>query len=166
MKTLHLIRHAKSSWADSSLSDIERPLNKRGIQSCEIMARQITKAGCDFKHVFCSVATRAISTIELISLHLTEYAISWQLIDTLYTFDSDDLLTWCGQLDDTLSSVVIVGHNPAITDFCNTISDSDISNVPTCGYVQLTYDGHCWSNLSRGTTILTEYITPKMLNDS
>jgi phosphohistidine phosphatase len=58
MKKLHFIRHAKSSWKDSSLHDIDRPLNNHGLKSCPIMATQIEKSGCNFDHVFCSTAVR------------------------------------------------------------------------------------------------------------
>ena len=77
MKKNHIIRHAKSSWADSTLEDIERPLNKRGLKSCRIMARKIAKTGCLFNNVFCSPAVRAQSTIENISKHLKDLDIRW-----------------------------------------------------------------------------------------
>jgi len=140
MKKIHLIRHAKSSWTDISLADIERPLNQRGIESCRIMAGEILNAGCNFENIFCSVATRAQSTIETISKHLPHKNITWQLEPNLYTFSCGDLLTWCQELDDSLQEIVIVGHNPAMTDLCNQISDGHIDNLPTCGYLQLAYD--------------------------
>lgn len=137
MKKLHLIRHAKSSWADPSLADKQRPLNKRGQKSCGVMAKLILSVGCHFDHVFCSSAVRAQLTIKLINKNLTGAEIQWQLDDELYTFESDDLLRWCQGLDDVMSEVVIVGHNPALTELCNRLTGCYLDNIPTCGYVQL-----------------------------
>lgn len=162
MKKLHLIRHAKSSWKDSSLADIDRPLNKRGLESCQIMAQQILNAGCDFKHVFCSTAVRAQATIEHISQSLIDRNIQWHLDDALYTFNNQDLFLWWQTLDDSIPEVVMIGHNPAITDFCNEVSDSDIDNIPTCGYVQLAFDQNLWRDLSEKSTRQLHFLKPKM----
>lgn len=164
MKKLHLIRHAKSSWSDGSLGDIERPLNPRGMNACELMAKLIWEAGCRFEHVFCSVAVRAQSTIENISYQLAERELTWQVDPALYTFEYSDLLAWCQQLDDALSAVVIVGHNAAITDFCNKIAKQTIDNVPTCGYVQLILNIDTWKELSAGAGELRSFLKPKMFS--
>ncbi len=162
MKKLHLIRHAKSSWATRSLADSDRPLNQRGIESCSIMATQIMNAGCHFDHVFCSTAVRAQSTIEHIHQQLTDHNFKWQLDDALYTFDYHVLLEWCRELDDSLSEVVIIGHNPALTDFCNLVGDGDIDNLATCSYVQLAFNQDCWRELSVGSAELIHFLAPKM----
>ena len=162
MKKLHLIRHAKSSWDDSSLEDIERPINNRGVESCRIMAPEIAQVGCGFSNVYSSAATRAQQTIEGLSQNLPDMDVQWQLSNDLYTFYSGDLLSWCRALDESLSEVVLIGHNPAITDFCNDISGSDIGNVPTCGYIQLAIDGIDWCELSSGSAELLHFLYPKM----
>lgn len=162
MKKLHLIRHAKSSWTDSSLADIARPLNKRGLKSCRIMAQQIVKAGCRFEQVFCSPAVRAQSTIEQISQHLREREVKWQVDDVLYTFDSKVLLAWCRGLDNSMSEVVIIGHNPAMTDFCNEVGDRKVENLPTCGYAQLGLNRSSWQDLSVSSAQLLIFLKPKM----
>ncbi len=164
MKKIHLIRHAKSSWEDSSLADRHRPLNERGMDACHFMASHIAEAGCDFTHVFCSPAVRAQSTIALIDEHLSNKAIQWQIDDALYTFDSANLHRWCRTLDESMSEVVIVGHNPAFTDFCNEVSNSDIRNIPTCGYVQLQTNKECtWRSISEASFELTTFLKPKKL---
>ena len=148
MKKLHLIRHAKSSWEDSSLADIDRPLNSRGIRSCQAIAPEIIKAGCHFEHTYCSPAVRAQSTIEQISRRITQQDIHWQIDENLYTFSSQALMTWCHNLDNSISEVVLIGHNPAITDFCNDACDQYIDNIPTCSYVQLIFSQNTWKDLS------------------
>ncbi|EDX87062.1 phosphoglycerate mutase family protein [Synechococcus sp. PCC 7335] len=158
MKKLHLIRHAKSSHDNSYLADIDRPLNQRGLQACEVMAAQIAKAGCPFDPIFCSPAVRAQSTIEQISQALPERQISWQVDNALYTFRSQDLLGWCQALEEAVNEVVIVGHNPAMTDFVNEISDRTIDNLPTCGYVQLLFENDSWQNLSADSAKLVSFL--------
>ena len=161
MKTLHLLRHAKSSWDDPGLSDSERPLNQRGLGDCKIMANEILNSGCSFDNIFCSIATRAQMTIETISSHL-EKTIDWKVDESLYTFDDEDLLSWCRKLSSNLNDVMIIGHNPAITDFCNRIGNQMIENVPTCAYIQLEFKMDQWSNINDQSATTKVFIKPKM----
>ncbi|KPQ34219.1 MAG: phosphohistidine phosphatase SixA [Phormidesmis priestleyi Ana] len=164
MKKLHLIRHAKSSWADSAIADIDRPLNQRGLAACKIMAPQIVKAGCRFEAVFCSPALRAQSTIEQINQALSPQNITWQVDPDLYTFEAQALLRWCHRLNDDLSEVVIVGHNNALTDLINQLGDQPIENLPTCGYAQLAFSGSTWQSLKANSGELVSFLKPKMFN--
>jgi phosphohistidine phosphatase len=164
MKTLHMLRHAKSSWDDPTLADVDRPLNGRGLKACSTMAGAMVESGCEFHNIFCSPAKRARSTIENIAAQLTGSDIRWQIDRDLYTFSAQDLLHWCHQLDDDLDQVMLVGHNPAITDFCNRLNRSGdyVANVPTCGYVRLQIEG-VWSELGDNAASLELLLTPKML---
>jgi len=167
MKKIHLIRHAKSSWKDDSLTDVDRPLNKRGKKTCRFMAQHILDAGCCFDNVFCSPAVRAQLTIELISNSLEGVDIQWQTEELLYTFDSDTIFDWCRAVDESITELVIIGHNPALTDFCNELSNSNLKNIPTCGYAQLTYGKKgkkCqWRKLAEGSAELAVFLRPKKL---
>ena len=165
MKKIHLIRHAKSSWKDDSLTDIARPLNKRGKKTCRFMAQHIADAGCCFEHIFCSPAVRAQSTIERINKSLNlDVCLQWQTAEQLYTFDSEFLFDWCKTLDNTITEPLIIGHNPALTDFCNELSNSTIKNIPTCGYVQLTVKKNCsWRKLTEGAAELSVFLRPKKM---
>ena len=163
MKKIHLIRHAKSSWKDASLADIDRPLNKRGKKSCRFMARHIADAGCCFDHVFCSPAVRAQATIKRISRTL-DTEIQWRTEEELYTFDSGVIFAWCRSLDESISEPLIIGHNPAMTDFSNALGNSTVENVPTCGYVQLVIKKECrWRGLAEGAAELAVLLRPKTL---
>ncbi|MEL6353938.1 MAG: histidine phosphatase family protein [Cyanobacteria bacterium J06627_28] len=162
MKKLHFIRHAKSSWRNAYLADIDRPLNERGVRSCQVMAAQIVKAGCPLDNIFCSPAVRAQSTIEHINEAIVDRELSWTTDRRLYTFDVRDLLNWCRELDDELAEVTVVGHNNALTDFVNSMSDRTIENLPTCGYAQLTLREKDWRSLSPNSVRLTDFLKPKM----
>lgn len=164
MKRIHLLRHAKSSWADASLADIDRPLNKRGVRTCRFMAQHLYDAGCCFDNVFCSPAVRAQSTIELTSSCLAGKDIRWETDDELYGADSEDLFRWCTSLDESISELMIIGHNPGLTDFCNELSGSSVRNIPTCGYVQLgARMNFRWPETSEGSFELTTFLRPKEL---
>ena len=164
MKILHLIRHGKSSWNDPKLTDIDRPLKKRGIKACNIMAHPIVVAGCDFKSIYCSPAIRAQQTIAGISKALDDTLV-WQTEQHLYTFSFNELLSFCQTLDDELDDVVLIGHNPGFTDMCNFLADDYIDNLPTCGYAQLRCDIGSWTELKQECGILVEFITPKGLKE-
>ncbi len=164
MKKIHLIRHAKSSWEDTSLDDIDRPLNQRGIKASRFMAKHMAKAGCCFDHVFCSPAVRAQATIELISRSLPERDIQWRTDDRLYTFYGEGLLRWFKSFEEPVSELTIIGHNPALTDLSNILGDRLIENIPTCGYVQLSLDAACgWHEVSRDSATVTAFLRPKKL---
>ena len=163
MKLLHLIRHAKSDWGQPNISDVERPLNERGEKACRSMALPISESGCSFANVFCSVANRAQSTIRGISEALPDQGIRWQVDEALYTFSGHSLLDYIHQLDDGLDDVVIVGHNPAMTELCNAMGDQSIGNVPTCGYAQLAFTENSWKDLGPGKGKMLTFLTPKML---
>ncbi|WPD20881.1 MAG: histidine phosphatase family protein [Candidatus Electrothrix scaldis] len=167
MKIIHLIRHAKSSWKDGTLADIDRPLNKRGKKSCRVMVKQLVRSGCCFEHIFCSPAVRAQETIQGIN-KILNLELRWQTNKELYTFDSVVLLEWFRTLNDAVTEPLIIGHNPALTELCNTlrkndtISNNDISNIPTCGYVQLCMDkDRPWRKLAEGSANLTVFLRPK-----
>jgi len=163
VKTLHLIRHAKSSWDKPGLTDLERPLNARGKRACSLMAENIVSAGCTFEHVYTSCAFRAIATIKGINNSLDSQRIRWKVDEDLYTFNSQRLLRWCQALDDSLYDVVAIVHNPAITDFCNEMAELYIDNIPTCAYVQLSFAERKWRDIRPGSGKLVTLFSPKML---
>ncbi|MDA0349679.1 MAG: histidine phosphatase family protein [Verrucomicrobia bacterium] len=161
MKIIHLIRHAKSGWDNANLSDKERTISAKGDQSCKLMAERIVEAGCKFDRVFCSTATRAQMTIQALKNALNNHEIEWTSEEALYTFDHYDLLEWCMNLPDTLNELVVVGHNPAITEFTNRMSDRYFDNIPTCGYVQLVFPQAAWRDLLNASAKCTFILTPK-----
>ncbi|MGI9286529.1 MAG: SixA phosphatase family protein [Pseudomonadales bacterium] len=164
MKHLYLLRHAKSSWKEPQLEDIDRPLNARGKRACATMAPHIL--GVDFHHVYCSPAQRARSTIEGLVATQSPGEIVWQIEDALYTFDADDILQFCHELDDHTASAVIVGHNPALTDLCNDLTRAGIDNIPTCGYVAMQLTVEHWCDLDSGCGTLQEFLYPKLYKDA
>jgi phosphohistidine phosphatase len=125
------------------------------------MAQAIWDAGCRFEHVFCSRARRTQLTIQGIAEALPDKSINWQVEDALYTFSGRALLDWVHNLEETLDEVVMIGHNPATTDFCNGMANADIHNVPTCGYAQIHFPQSSWLDLTVGSGTLKCFLTPK-----
>ena len=163
MKTLHLLRHAKSSWDHPGLPDKERPLNERGVRACALVGPAILKSGYDFAAVYCSAGRRARETIELISEAVTETSITWAVEEALYTFSAGDLLEWCHEIDDSLDEVMIVGHNPALTELCTRLSGRYADHIPTCAYVKIENPVDSWRELGDSKGTITEFITPKAI---
>lgn len=162
MKTLHLIRHAKSSWDNPGWMDRERPLNARGVRACEVMAAEIAAQGRSFRQVFCSSAERAQATIIHLSEALPGQVIGWQTVEALYTFSAPRLLSWCESLGDSLTEVTLIGHNPALTDLCNRLGDRFIDHIPTCGYVQLQLPTDHWQQMASVPGHVRAFLYPKM----
>lgn len=80
----------------------------------------------------------------------------------LYSFNAVALLDWCQALSDDLDDVMVVGHNPAMTELTNQLTGSDIENIPTCGYIQIEFEGR-WKDLKEKTAKRTKFLTPKMV---
>lgn len=161
MKKLHLLRHAKSSWGHPGLADHDRPLARRGLRACDRMAEPLVEAGCCFDRVFCSTAARAQQTLEAIAESLGK-DIHWNSDAALYTFSASALLDWCRRLDDALPEVLVVGHNPAITNLANGLGDHVIANVPTCGYLQLALQIDHWDDMVGCRGRIVTFLKPSM----
>ena len=166
-KELLLLRHAKSSWEDSSLSDRERGLNNRGRRNAPAMGRALADLIQPLPaHV--SPALRAQLTLgglqdgwpALQALeHVTEEA--------LYTFSAADLVDWISSFDDAEDRLFLIGHNPAFTDLVNWIcGDLVLSNLPTAGFAQLALNIDSWRSIARGCGRLEQRLVPKELADA
>jgi phosphohistidine phosphatase len=164
MKTLYLLRHAKSSWDKPGLSDRERPLNKRGKRDAPRMGaalRDLVAA----QVIAASPARRAQLTLgglcdgwpELAALqHRTE--------EGLYTFDVADLLQWLRRQDDAEDPLFILGHNPALTDLINLLAPADyLPNLPTAGFVELALELEHWRDITGGSGSLVRALFPRQL---
>jgi len=161
LKQLVLLRHAKSSWKDPALSDLKRPLKKRGESDAREMARRLNALGLNVERVLMSPALRAQQTLALMTDENGFGGNAGEVIPDLYTFSYEDLMLFLKTLDDGCRCVAIVGHNPAITDLINFLTLEEIANVPTCGVAVLNIDSEKWSSLRAGGAVLKYYDYPK-----
>ncbi|MDP4680837.1 MAG: histidine phosphatase family protein [Cyclobacteriaceae bacterium] len=161
MKTLLLVRHAKSSWDRSHLSDIERPLNGRGKRDIPKMAEFI-KGIIDTPQVFISSpAVRAYSTAigfaNVFNINEKEIARN----SGLYHGSKPTWVKLISELDININSVIMFGHNPGITDFVNKMTNSNIYNIPTCGVAGIKLNINSWSDIASNSGKLEFYHFPK-----
>jgi len=161
VKTLLLIRHAKSSWKEPSLTDLQRPLKKRGIRNASEMGERLAKLDHRVERIFTSPARRAMQTIELMAECAGFNSDMIEVCPDLYSFDYDDVMLYLRKLDAQWQSIAVVGHNPAITDLVNFLALDHITNIPTCGVAQLELDIASWNALKAGCGKLLHYDFPK-----
>jgi phosphohistidine phosphatase len=161
MKTLTLVRHAKSSWKDRGLSDRERPLNKRGKRDAPLMGRFITEAGVRPSQIISSPAVRAWTTAKIFAQELG-YPIEFlQREDGLYLASLDNLLDVVATQDAGFNNLMLFAHNPGLTDFANYLVPGLTSNLPTSGVVSVNLDSDDWMLYDRPKTELVLYDYPK-----
>ena len=164
MKTLTLVRHAKSSWKDRSLSDRERPLNNRGDRDAPVMARRIADAGMRPSLIVSSPAVRAWTTAQIVAGELGYPLEFLQREDDLYLASLDGWLDVVAAQDNGFNYLMLFGHNPGLTDFANYLSPGLTNNVPTAGVVSVTIDRDDWLLYERPEAELVVYDYPKNIN--
>ena len=162
MLQLTLIRHAKSSWKDTTLTDFERPLNKRGRHNAPLMGRIIQHSGLSFDRMVSSPAERAITTARLIAAELNYPEQEIQSLDELYDASASRLLRCVQSLDDRWRSVALVAHNPGLTQLCNDLSDAGIDNLPTCAVAMIEFELDSWKAVHPDAGRLKRFHFPRM----
>ena len=133
MKIVYFVRHAKSSWEDMSLRDIDRPLNPRGKRDAPFMAKLLKGKGVKADAIISSPANRAFSTASVFAAELEVKKEDIRVKDQIYEAYTNDVLDVISNLEDDLETVLIFGHNPTFTSLANMFSKDYIPNVPTCG---------------------------------
>lgn len=161
MKTLTLLRHAKSSWKDTRKSDLERPLNGRGERDAPVMGARITEAGIRPSLIMSSPATRAWKTAKIVARTISYPVEFLHREQELYLADTDRLLDLLAQQDDAFNSILIVGHNPGLTDLANYLQPDITDNLPTCGIAAFNVETNDWDLRSGATSELLLYDYPK-----
>ena len=158
MKRLLLIRHAKSSWDEPKLADIDRPLNGRGKRDAPKMGQRLARREITPDLILSSPARRALATAKIIAKELN-YPVSNILVrDRLYAADPDDLVRVIRNLGDKLTTVMLFGHNPELTELAHRLS-AEITDLPTCAVADFTFDIKSWTELgkSKPTTVVFDY---------
>lgn len=161
MKTLYLLRHAKSSWDDPDLKDFERPLAKRGINDISIMAARFQGRGKQLACIICSPAVRAKTTAKIFAKEIGFPSDEIGSNPELYFAGASMFLKAASLLDYNCDLAMLVGHNPAITEFVNGMVNRNISNIPTCGLVELNIPIDCWSEIEFAKAELIDFDFPK-----
>jgi phosphohistidine phosphatase len=161
MKTLTLLRHAKSSWKDSSLSDPDRPLNKRGKGDVAEMGRRIADAGIRPSLIVSSPALRAWTTAKAIAKAINYPVEFLQREKALYLASVDEILDVIIAQDPKFNSLMVVGHNPGLTSFANYLVPGLTHNLPTAGVVCVRFEQDDWDLYEKPELELVLHDFPK-----
>ena len=169
MKTIFLLRHAKSSWDNTKLEDFDRPLATRGIKSCKKIGKFFKKKKLVPDIVYCSTAVRAKQTWDLIN-RIVEKKKNIIYEDQLYMANSSIFMNFVKKTNDNFKTLMIVSHNPGIESFCLELSKenneyiNDIkTKYPTGSLAILKVNLKKWSEIRYESGIIYEFIKPRKL---
>jgi len=161
MKTIYLVRHAKSSWKEMGMNDEQRPLNHRGKHDAPFMGKLLKKMKVTPDLIVSSPAVRALSTAKIFAEELDYPEKNIEVDKNIYLADVGELFDFVNELDDKLHSVMIFGHNPGHTYFLNRISGEAIDNMPTCSIAGVEFDIDRWKLITKTTGKLKFFEYPK-----
>ncbi len=159
MLTIYLVRHAKSSWAEPELKDIDRPLNGRGKKNAPEIGKLLKKMNEIPDLIISSNAKRAMSTAKRIAAEIDYPVNNIVKNKPLYMAGKNEFLSVISNTESELKKLMLISHNPGITDFANYISNSHIENIPTAGIVKIDFDTNSWKEAAetKGKVIFFEY---------
>ncbi|MEM7186035.1 MAG: histidine phosphatase family protein [Bacteroidota bacterium] len=156
MKTLYMVRHAKSSWKHDVI-DHKRPLKGRGKRDGVLVSQHIKDLVPPPEKIITSDAARALATAHYMKDAFGIVDENFMTDHDLYDFSGHSVFTIVKSLPNELDRVMIVGHNHAFTSIANMLGNTYIDNVPTCGFVHLEFDVDDWKDIVRGKTVATVF---------
>ncbi|NNF20130.1 MAG: histidine phosphatase family protein [Flavobacteriaceae bacterium] len=160
MKNIIFVRHGKSAW-NYDVNDKDRPLKERGINDGLLVSGNFKSLGITPDAIYSSPANRALHTCTIFLRKLKYDLEKFRLSEELYEFSGEGVMEFVQNLDDSLDTVMIFGHNYAFTNVVNQWGSETIDNVPTTGLVQIQFDIDFWKSAKQGKTVRT--IFPKHL---
>jgi phosphohistidine phosphatase len=160
MKTLFLVRHAKSSWGDPALPDHDRPLNERGLHDVAAMGKRLAQRDVKPDVVLTSTAIRALATAEQIAKTLDIKHKHIVVDERLYAAPASELLGVIHELDDKLKRVMLVAHNPGLTELAHHFS-SEITHMPTCAIAEFRFAATSWVDVGKAGSAEVVFDYPK-----
>lgn len=161
MKTLLLVRHAKSSWDDPDTKDIDRPLNDRGKTDAPVMAKRLKNKGVKIDTFISSPAKRARRTARYFA---EEYNLEKKDIvieDKLYMASPSAFTETIRDIKDKHDVAILFSHNPGITDFANTLTQIRVDNMPTCAIFAVTANTDTWADFEKSEKNFLFFDYPK-----
>ncbi len=160
MKTLYFIRHAKSSWNQPDTRDFERALSKRGQKDLNTIGSYLALRGIKPDIILSSCALRTQQTADFLAKKINFDGKKYYLKE-LYSSPLEEIKEIIMELDDSMDSVFLVGHNPQLHELVNSFIDDDINKLPTLGVVAVNFDISQWSNIENVMGELDFFIFPK-----
>ncbi|MCU7550724.1 histidine phosphatase family protein [Chitinophagaceae bacterium LB-8] len=161
MKTLLLVRHAKSNWNDPGIDDIDRPLNDRGKADAPIMAKRLKNKGIKIDTFISSPAKRAQRTARFFA---EEYGLDKKdivIADKLYMATPSAFTEAIRDIKNKHDVAILFSHNPGITEFANTLSQVRIDDMPTCSIFAVTANTDTWADFEQSEKSFLFFDYPK-----
>lgn len=160
MKTLHLVRHGKSSWDMPGISDIDRPLIEKGMNNAYSMSRELEiKYGIP-DMIICSSANRAIHTAIIFARTMRAKMGIIKIDEKIYEASTSTIIDIIEETSSKINKLLIVGHNPTFTDLANLFLPQHLDNLPTLGIVTMRFETKDWNIIDK-TPVFTEVNFPK-----
>jgi len=160
MKTLVLVRHAKSAWDEPGLDDHERPLAKRGLRDAPEMGHRLAERGLEPDVILSSTAVRARMTAELIADALGFRADRVTTDERLYAASPEEILGVVRQLNPAVDIAMLVAHDPGMSDLAFAISGT-IEHMPTCAVAEFRFTVDTWPDAIEAEPVETRFDTPR-----
>ncbi|MGB3781304.1 MAG: histidine phosphatase family protein [Tunicatimonas sp.] len=151
MKTLYLVRHAKSSWKFPDLDDFDRPLNRRGKRDAPMMGKRLQQRSILPDLIVSSPAKRAQKIARAIAKAVAYPASAVAYSPEVYEASVDGLIALLQAVDDQVAVLMLVGHNPELTDLANRLAAHYIDNVVTSGVVAIEFSAARWAEVGRSS---------------
>lgn len=167
-RTVILLRHGKSSWSESTLADIDRPLAPRGERAARKLAKYIRRKRIRPALVLCSPALRTRQTLEAVQASLGKRSVV-EIVPQLYAASKQELLERLQALPERVSSVMLIGHNPGLQDLALGLASRGAylpqleEKFPTGALATLVVRSESWSALRPGEAELVDYVVPRQL---
>jgi phosphohistidine phosphatase len=162
MKTLYIVRHAKSSWKFIDLQDIDRPLKRKGIQDAFLISEKLSEQKIAPQHVLSSPAVRAYETAKIFCNALSFNKENVEINSSIYNAAVEELQTLLLNIDNKLNSVMMFGHDPGLTNFVAYLTKQLYEKIPTSGVVAIQFEVDSWNKISEHSGKIEFFIYPKM----
>lgn len=167
MKTLTLLRHAKSGWDDPVARDFDRPLNPKGRRAAAAMGRHLRGLGLAFDRVIASPAVRVQETLDDVAAGFGTLAPAWD--KRLYLASATSLLDVVRETPGDVASLLLVGHNPGLEDLVlllvpderGGLRDTVEEKYPTATVAEMTFAVDDWRDVAAGGATLTRFVRPR-----
>jgi len=163
MKRVIIVRHAKSSWDDASIPDIERPLNKRGEHDAPVMAKRLADKKVSIDAFISSPAKRAKKTASLFAKEFGQGKDDLVLVDALYHAAPEQFYEAIEKAPARAKTIAIFSHNPGITEFVNSLTETRVDDMPTCAVYAVKADIKDWTEFRQAKREFWFFDFPKSL---
>jgi len=160
IKTLYLIRHAKSDWSDGSLSDFERGLKKRGHKDLDTISSYMSLQQLKPDLIISSLALRAQTTADQLGKKI-DYEGRIHYMEELYNSRPETLMNVLTLQDDSYETIFLVGHNPELTEFVNFLVEDNFGKMPSLGVVAINLNITTWADIGEKCGEIDFFIQPK-----